>query len=138
MVKLHIPQSKTDQLRKGDEVIISRSGQDTCPVGMLERYMQMGKIQKDSRLFLFRQITKTKGGEYLRDYGAISYATMHEQFKEKVKYLGYPAERFGLHSLRAGGASTAANADVPDRLFKRHETAGISDQTSELLLEQRN
>ena len=28
--------------------------------------------------------------------------------------------QFGLHSLRAGGASAAANAGVPDRLFKRH------------------
>ena len=27
---------------------------------------------------------------------------------------------FGLHSLRAGGATPAANAGVPDRLFKRH------------------
>ena len=27
---------------------------------------------------------------------------------------------YGLHSLRAGGASAAANAGVPDRLFKRH------------------
>jgi len=44
---------------------------------------------------------------------------MHEQFKAKVKQLGYPAERFGLHSLREGGASVFAIADVPDCLFKR-------------------
>ena len=37
-----------------------------------------------------------------------------------MKQLGYPAEQFGLHSLRAGGASVAANANVPDRLFKQH------------------
>ena len=29
------------------------------------------------------------------------------------------AHRFGLHSLRAGGASEAAAAGVPDRLIKR-------------------
>ena len=34
--------------------------------------------------------------------------------------MGYPAVEFGLHSLRAGGATAAANAGVPDRLFKRH------------------
>ena len=28
--------------------------------------------------------------------------------------------RYGLHGLRAGGASAAANHGVPDRLFKRH------------------
>ena len=34
--------------------------------------------------------------------------------------LGYPKNSFGLHSLRTGGASAAANAGVSDRLFKRH------------------
>ena len=29
-------------------------------------------------------------------------------------------KEFGLHSLRSGGATAAANAGVPDRLFKRH------------------
>ena len=27
---------------------------------------------------------------------------------------------FGLHSLRAGGASAAAAVGMPDRLFKKH------------------
>ena len=27
---------------------------------------------------------------------------------------------YGTHSMRSGGASVAANAGVPDRLFKRH------------------
>ena len=45
---------------------------------------------------------------------------MRELFKKKVEELGYPAEVFGLHSLRAGGTSAAANAGVSDRLFKRH------------------
>ena len=34
--------------------------------------------------------------------------------------IGLDHHQFGLHSLRAGGASAAANAGVPDRLFKRH------------------
>ena len=34
--------------------------------------------------------------------------------------LGYQAEQFGLHSLRAGGAMAAANAEIPDWLFKHH------------------
>jgi hypothetical protein len=27
---------------------------------------------------------------------------------------------FGLHSLKAGGASTAASAGIADRMFKKH------------------
>ena len=34
--------------------------------------------------------------------------------------LGCPKHLFGLHILRTGGASAAANAGVSDRLFKRH------------------
>ena len=48
----------------------------------------------------------------------LKYSTLRDLFKAKVKQLEYPAEHFGLHSLRAGGASAAANADVPDHLFK--------------------
>jgi len=31
--------SKNDQLRRGDEVIIARSGKETCPVTCLESYL---------------------------------------------------------------------------------------------------
>lgn len=120
MLKLLLPRSKTDQLRKGSEVIIARTKTQTCPVSMLERYMEMGNIPLDSQQFLFKHIIKTKYGERLKDSGVLSYSTLRDLFKAKVKQLGYPAEQFGLHSLRAGGASAAANADVPDRLFKRH------------------
>jgi len=34
--------------------------------------------------------------------------------------LGYPISGYRLHSLRAGGASVAAQAGVPDRLFRQH------------------
>ena len=34
--------------------------------------------------------------------------------------IGLSRRDCGFHSLRAGGASAAANAQVSDRLFKRH------------------
>ena len=34
--------------------------------------------------------------------------------------LGHSPDRFGLHSLRVGGATAAANAGVQDCLFRRH------------------
>jgi len=36
------------------------------------------------------------------------------------KTCGFPAVDFGLHSLKAGGATAAAVAGVQDRLFKKH------------------
>jgi len=48
------------------------------------------------------------------------YLFLRDLFNKKVAALGFPAHEFGLHSLRAGGETAAANAKVPDCLFKRH------------------
>ena len=120
MMAVKIRRSKTDQLRQGDEVLIARTPNSTCPVAMLERYMRIADIDQHSELFLFRAITKTKHGEKLRSSGRITYCTLRELFRKKLVELGLPPDRFGLHSLRAGGATAAANAGVQDRLFKRH------------------
>ena len=61
----------------------------------------------------------TKSGSQLRKSGSISY-TRVRAFTGKPCKVGFRSKQFGLHSLRAGGASAAANAGVPDRLFKRH------------------
>ena len=37
-VRLYFPRSKTDQLRKGNEVVIARTESEMCPVNMLEQY----------------------------------------------------------------------------------------------------
>ena len=120
MMTIHIAHSKTDQLRLGDSVVVARTGSITCPVAMLERYLVRTATAADDKKYLFRPIQATKNGESLRNSGKISYSCLAELFKKKLKYLGFPANLFGLHSLRAGGATAAANAGVPDRLFKRH------------------
>ena len=45
---------------------------------------------------------------------------MRELFLTKLSQLSFDPKQFGLHSLRADGATAAANAGVPDRLFKHH------------------
>ena len=120
MMKIMILRSKMDQYRQGNEVLIARSFTCSCPVAMLEQYMAKGKIHLDEKEFLFRGIISTKNGEKSWPSGSLSYTTMREVFKKKLNELGYPAKEFGLHSLHAGGATAAAKAGVPDRLFKRH------------------
>ena len=117
---VHIRSSKTDQFRQGDKVMVVRTGSPTCPVAMMERYFRMASLSRSSSLSFFRGITETKQGERLRASGSLSYTRMRELFLAKLKKLGFDASKFGLHSLRAGGASAAANAGVVDRLFKRH------------------
>ena len=68
---------------------------------------------------MFRPICKTAKTEKLRQTGCISYSCLRELFREKLRELGYDPDKFGLHNLRAGSATAAANNGVPDRLFKR-------------------
>lgn len=98
-MRIHIEHSKTDQLRLGDEVLVSRTMSKTCPVAMLESYMERtGMSWSDSR-FLFRPIQKTKRGEVLRESGQISYSCLRDLFRKKLDHLGFAAGNFGLHSL---------------------------------------
>ena len=122
MAKLKIRRSKTDHaaMKGGGEVLTVRSGSHICLVAMLEKYMAKAGtcISLISWLCLFREITRTARGEMFRASGSISYARLRELFKMKLQELGYNPANYGLHSLRAGGATAAANSWVPDRLFK--------------------
>ena len=105
---VHITSSKTDQYRQGDSVVVARTRTITCPVAMMERYMLMAGISTASSARLFRAIFRTRKGEKLHCSGTLSYTRMREVFLAKLKSLGFDANQFGLHSLRAAGGATAA------------------------------
>ena len=119
-VEVFIESSKTDQFREGAWVPIARTHSDICPVAMLEHYFRLGDIKGDADKLLFRGLTSTKHGYRLRPSGGISYTRVRELVLEKLQEIGLDPKMFGLHSLRAGGASAAANAGIPDRWFKWH------------------
>ena len=51
---------------------------------------------------------------------ALNYSRIRDYFKSTCRGLAADISPFDTHSLRAGGASAAANAGVPDGLFQRH------------------
>ena len=83
--------------------------------------------------FIFRPATyyKSKGSYSLRRTNrSISYSTARDQILKLLGQIGLNLKDFGLHSLRSGGASAAANHGVKDRLFKRHgrwKTESVKD-----------
>lgn len=119
-MEIFIESSKTDQYRDGAWVVIARTASQICPVNMTERYFSLGEISGSPDQHLFRGITRTKCGIKLRKKGGLSYTRMRELLLEKIEAIGLNPKLYSLHSLRAGGATAAANAGVPDRLFKRH------------------
>ena len=119
-MEIFIESSKTDQYRDGAWVVVARTMTKICPVKMTERYISLGEISGSPDLQFFRGIIRTKNGVKLRTKGGLSYTRMRELLLEKLEAIGLNPKLYGLHSLHAGGATAAANAGVPDRLFKRH------------------
>jgi hypothetical protein len=55
-----------------------------------------------------------------RDEQALSYSRMRELFIQAFQSFVPEIKKFGLHSLRSGGATTCANLGIADRLLKKH------------------
>jgi integrase len=120
-IRLFIKKSKTDIYRKGNEVLISRGETSACPLRMLQRYISSAHLQLGGDIFLFRPACRS--GEkcfLLHKDKKLSYTRTRECVVSKLKLVA-PDSNLGLHSLRAGGATEAANAGgVSERCLKRH------------------
>ena len=124
-VEIHIPKAKADQLRLGSQVVVSRLGGQYCPVALLKRYVEMsGSDISDTGNednFLFRRCISAKQDIVLTNkILPITYSSVRDIVKKKVKQIGLNEADFGTHSMRAGGATAAANSNIPDRMLQRH------------------
>ena len=120
---IQVTKSKTDQYRKGDEVVIARSGKVTCPVMNLEKYMLLANIDtsKVTSDYLFKPLVKVKSGyKLIQKVKPLSYTRARESVVGLLKEFVADTAHISLHSFRAGGATKAANAHVSDRCWKRH------------------
>ena len=122
-VAIKVGRSKTDQLRKGNEVVIARSLSEVfCPVSLFKRYvLELERFPVEPNHYVFKPLTRSKlGHKFVSKNKPISYSTVKEYFKSSFKDIVPDIAAFSTHSLRAGGASPAANTGVADRLFQRH------------------
>ena len=120
-MSIFIPKSKTDIYRDGNSVVISRVDSEMCPVKNLEIYLSLANIQVDSYEFIFRNIVRFKDHFELRkENKPLSYTRIRELFIDAFQPFVPDIKKYGLHSLRSGGATMSANLGISDRLFKRH------------------
>jgi integrase len=121
-VKIAIPKSKCDQLRQGNSVLVARLGGELCPVALLENYLKQAKVDIQSSdhkgVYIFRRLKITN--KLVEKDIPMSYSSVTDLVKRKATQLGLNANSFGTHSMRIGGATTAANSLIPDRLFQKH------------------
>ncbi|XP_068716960.1 uncharacterized protein [Montipora capricornis] len=113
-VAIFLEKRKNDQFCEGSWVFVARCSTSPCPVKIIEKFL---RIANHSTPF-FQRVLHTKQGVHLRRV-AMSYSRAKELIKKELGKEGLDPTRFGIHSLRSGGASAAAMG-VPDRLFQRH------------------
>lgn len=115
---IFIEKSKTDVYRHGHWLCLARLKSHFCPVRALESYCTKIKENSNSNNFIFRALTSKH--KLRKANKAVSYSTIRNEFKAIVNVLGFDKRLYGLHSLRSGGVSTAANLGVKDRLLMKH------------------
>ena len=130
--------------REGRHSYIARTDTDICPWQTLSNYVAKCQLSSDIDDLIFRPLTyfKSKNQYSLRKADCpISYSTTRDNVLKLIEKIGLNAKDFGLHSLRSGGATVAANVGVKDRLFKRHgrwnsesvKDGYVKDELKELL-----
>jgi hypothetical protein len=130
-VQIFIPKSKTDQYMEGAWVVVAKTSGKYCAVSLLQRLLREGHYNLVPAHDgvdvgpLLRALApgslrlKQTTGTLLDPIPALSYTTLLKHCKEMCVAAGIQ-KTIGLHSFRIGGATAAAAAGVPDRIFKRH------------------
>jgi hypothetical protein len=113
---VHLEKRKNDQFRQGTQVLIARADKTPCPVAVVEKFLQRGGHEPGK--VIWRRIQSEKSGSKLRS-ALLTYNRASELFKQALTNEGLNAKEYGLHSLRSGGATTAAALGISDRLLQR-------------------
>jgi hypothetical protein len=118
-MELIIPDSKTDQYRRGETVYVAHLGGPFCPVALVRRLLEVGQYRLYGNGPLIRSTLISPPVQRIRS-SAPCYSTVNSWFKDAASTLGLDPQYYGTHSGRRGGATGAAAHDVPDMLFKGH------------------
>ena len=119
---IFIPESKTDKLREGETVYISRQHTRRCPVAITQRFIQLAQLGESPDDFLISRLAKTKKGHKARGKYPLSSTRVRENFKVMVGRImpDKTCKVYSLHSLRSGGASVASANGISDRPIGKH------------------
>src|SRR5262249_49917931 len=105
-ITLHLRHSKTDQDGRGDKIAIPYSHSRSCPVDGLAAWLQVSGVSDGA---IFRPIDRHGR---VRDIGLWGEA-VSIVVRERVAAAGLDPAVYSGHSLRAGFATSAAQAGVP-------------------------
>ena len=101
MVRFHLRQSKTDQVGRGVDIILGRTGCDLCPVAAVLSYVA-ARGDREGPFFLKSTSRALLKQECITEVRKVLVA------------LGLPDHQYAGHSFRIGAATSAALAGVED------------------------
>ena len=122
-VEIHINKSKTNQYRDGNDILLSKLDLIACPVSALIKYVNLSISDMSGSMSLFWALFRTKMNKPgLRVQNKrLSYTRTREVLLTRLREVSPDVLNLVLHSLRASGASAAANSGVIKRCWKRHD-----------------
>ena len=98
-MEITVPKSKTDQLREGHVVFISRTRSERCPVSWTEKYLSTTGLNINPENHLVSCLAKTKKGHNAIGTIPVSYTRNRESFLELLSPLsceGWDKHAYGL------------------------------------------
>jgi site-specific recombinase XerD len=102
-----LDQSKTDPFRKGCTVRVYANGGVACPFTAFHEYMARVKSRRNHQPVFVHQ-----------DGRKVERQWVTNQLRKHLGALGYDPYQYAGHSFRKGGATSLAEAGVPDSLIK--------------------
>jgi hypothetical protein len=126
-IEIFLETRKNDQYRFGNVIVIARGSTPACPSNLVARLISAAGL-RGRHVPLFQKFdgnSKNKRSLHELAGTAISYGqARYHVLRCLAKVAGISLEEstalYGLQSMRSGGATAAAAADVSDRLFQQH------------------
>ncbi len=103
-----IPKAKNDQMREGKSVYLAETGTISCPVAAVKAWWHVSSFNRPENPVF------TKTGNKM------NYRMASMALKRLLQAVGQDPTQYGLHSLRAGGATQAARSGVDMDMIQRH------------------
>ena len=105
-IAIFIEMSKTDVYREIIWVYLTRQSLVLGPIRLFNQYSRLANIKKDCTKYIFRAIATTRNISFLRYCDKkLSYTRVRENILHGLLIIGVKHKRFGMHSLRSGGAN---------------------------------
>ena len=120
-MSIQIPQSKIDQLRKGNKVVISQTGSKLCLVSIIEKYMALFSLIYISPIA--RSVRGGTEGEWL-----LAYLRTQGSGSISMDELGFPSQLYGLHSFHSGRGPQWLQQWGPKQVHGRWQSETAKDK----------